>query len=478
MAYDESDAISQPKTPLSESSITLDESEPDALMFISDAQNEETHGRRNGENLRENGKYSGSRERFSSGSRVDTGYAWVICLAVCMLNILTDGFCFSLNILFPIFLEQFGESTAATTMIGSVLTGVMLLSGPIVGFLLSRFGARLVCFTGAAVAAAGAVISALAGSVLFLVLSLGLLTGFGFGCMLIANMVSVMTWFVRRRPLAMGITSIVGGSGMFIFPYLIAVLREEYGLEGFFLILGGIILHGCVFGLLLRPSPVTSTDPNPKLTETNDTQNATSSFDVVIFKNWKFDLLLASNFLQALGFFPIMMFVVSRAEEFPGFTPEQAAFLPTVVGMANIGGRLLAMITLDCKAFNKACLMAIMEFIGGTAIALSIFCETYAWQVVFSVAYGIVGGFGMVGLGIVMAELISIDQMAIASGFVTFSIGIAAMSGGPLSGMILDLTNSYTMVFLFFGSILICASALMFLIFVAQRRSPQRKHKN
>jgi hypothetical protein len=45
-------------------------------------------------------------------------------------------------------------------------------------------------------------------------------------------------------------------------------------------------------------------------------------------------------------------------------------------------------------------------------------------------------GFGMVAFGVVMADLVSIDQIAIASGFLTFSVGIAALSGGPLAGML------------------------------------------
>ena len=139
--------------------------------------------------------------------RLDGGYAWVICFAVCMMNITTDGFCFTLNILFPIFLETFGDSTATTSLIGSILTGVMLLSGearefdfcnssgvkfffrskngflcfylpgPMVGFAVSRIGVRVVCVVGALLAGAGVVISAMANSVFFLVISLGLLTG-------------------------------------------------------------------------------------------------------------------------------------------------------------------------------------------------------------------------------------------------------------------------------------------------------------
>ena len=43
---------------------------------------------------------------------------------------------------------------------------------------------------------------------------------------------------------------------MFVWPPLGRVLIDEYSWRGASLIIGGIALHGLVFGALLRPSPM------------------------------------------------------------------------------------------------------------------------------------------------------------------------------------------------------------------------------
>ena len=121
-----------------------------------------------------NGK---SVERSGSREVVDSGSAWIVCAAVCLINITTDGFCFTLGVIFPILLNEYGQSALLTSWVGSILTGMMMLSGPLIGYLLMKWGARVVCFVGALLAAAGTAISMFATSVLFLIFSLGVLTG-------------------------------------------------------------------------------------------------------------------------------------------------------------------------------------------------------------------------------------------------------------------------------------------------------------
>ena len=208
-------------------------------------------------------------------------------------------------------------------------------------------------------------------------------------------MVSVMTWFVARRPIAMGISSTLGGTGMFIYPLLLAFLREKYGLNGCFLILGGCVLNSCVFGLLLRPAPlpwIPQSAQKSGFDEDPTKRKSANGFDVQIFRNWKFDLLLVSNCLYALGYFPPLMFIASRAATYPSIVVEDADFLPTIVGAANISGRVLAMLLLGRCRINSLLLTAIVELIGGVSIALSVYCESYGLQVAFCILYGIVGG--------------------------------------------------------------------------------------
>jgi MFS family permease len=209
--------------------------------------------------------------------------------------------------------------------------------------------------------------------------------------MMMAGMVSMMTWFVKDRPLALGITSIIGGCGMFIFPSLITALCEKHDLNGCFLILGGVFLQCCVFAFLLRPSPLSRMQVAEKSPKVKSSQGA-SHFDFGILEKWKYDLFLASNLLFGVGYFPLMMFITLRAQQYPDITHSQAAFLLTVIGMANILGRLIGTVLLSRKFVNKMFLTSIIELLGGLTIGSSVFCTDYTSHMIFSVMYGLVGG--------------------------------------------------------------------------------------
>ena len=65
--------------------------------------------------------------------------------------------------------------------VGSLLCGVYLMSGPIVGGLVNKFGCRPVCIAGSVIACAGLALSTLSPNVPVLMLTYGVIGGFGLG---------------------------------------------------------------------------------------------------------------------------------------------------------------------------------------------------------------------------------------------------------------------------------------------------------
>ena len=65
--------------------------------------------------------------------------------------------------------------------------------------------------------------------------------------------VSVTLYFEKRRSLATGLSMCGSGIGTIIFAPLVEILVDEYGWRGAALIMGGLVLNGCIFGSLLRP---------------------------------------------------------------------------------------------------------------------------------------------------------------------------------------------------------------------------------
>ena len=64
---------------------------------------------------------------------------------------------------------------------GSLLAGVYLTSGPIVGGLVNKFGCRPVCIAGGVVSSLGLALSTLSPNVGVLMLTYGVIGGFGLG---------------------------------------------------------------------------------------------------------------------------------------------------------------------------------------------------------------------------------------------------------------------------------------------------------
>ncbi|XP_014232686.1 uncharacterized protein LOC106656306 [Trichogramma pretiosum] len=182
----------------------------------------------------------------------DGGWGWVVVAAAFMVNLIADGITFSFGVIFHEFLKYFGESKAATSWVGSLFMAMPLLSGPIASFLTDRYGCRKVTIAGSILATIGFVISYFANSMGVLILTFGVLAGFGLSLCFVAAVVIVAYYFDKRRSFATGLSVCGSGIGTFIFPPLIQKLLTEYGWRGATLILAGLFLNLAVCGCLMR----------------------------------------------------------------------------------------------------------------------------------------------------------------------------------------------------------------------------------
>src|SRR3989304_6239257 len=138
-------------------------------------------------------------------------YGWWIVLAAAAMNTYGSGVWFyGFPVFFPRIVEEFKWSRAATAGAFSISRVEGGLEGPIVGYLVDRFGPRKLALCGAAVAGFGFFlmsrinsfsvgplsVSALVAFYLLYggILSVGYNTGFGS-----ATLAPIANWFARRR---------------------------------------------------------------------------------------------------------------------------------------------------------------------------------------------------------------------------------------------------------------------------------------
>lgn len=77
--------------------------------------------------------------------------------------------------------------------------------------------------------------------------------GFGFGLIYLPAIVSVTTYFEKKRSLATGIAVCGSGFGTFIFAPIITKLLYEYGWRGAMLIISSVVFECIIFGAMFRP---------------------------------------------------------------------------------------------------------------------------------------------------------------------------------------------------------------------------------
>lgn len=183
----------------------------------------------------------------------DGGWGWVVVAASFLCNCILDGIAYTFGvILYPLCI-YFDESPGTVAWVGSILCGVYLMSGPIVGGLVNKFGCRPVCMAGSFITCIAFLLSIFSVNVTMLMGLYGFLGGFGLGLIYLPAVVSVGYYFESKRALATGISVCGSGVGTFVFAPLATYLLEVYGWKGVNIIFAGLCLQCAVCGALMKP---------------------------------------------------------------------------------------------------------------------------------------------------------------------------------------------------------------------------------
>jgi hypothetical protein len=140
-------------------------------------------------------------------------------------------------------------------LIGSILTALQDLAGPVASMITNQYGCRTTTIIGGLITSFGIIGSAYLTNFFFVSLLLGVVTGFGSSLVLVASVVVVTYYFEEKPSFAAGLTISGASFGQSIFTMVIIQLHEIYGRSGCLLILGAMVLNCVVCGALYRPLP-------------------------------------------------------------------------------------------------------------------------------------------------------------------------------------------------------------------------------
>ncbi|XP_078399351.1 monocarboxylate transporter 5-like isoform X2 [Cetorhinus maximus] len=168
------------------------------------------------------------------------------------INMLTMGLLKSFGILSAPLQDTFQASMEQISWIGSILSCVRLTAGPIASIFCAKIGEKQTGILGAVMVATGLFISSYVDRIVFLYVTLGLLTGSGFAFLSQAAALNTTKYFHKKLTTACAISRSGTGLTFAVAPFL-QYLLNEYGWRGAILILCGITLHLIPLGMLNRP---------------------------------------------------------------------------------------------------------------------------------------------------------------------------------------------------------------------------------
>jgi MFS family permease len=229
-----------------------------------------------------------------------------------------------------------GRGTFASAMLAT--NWISAASGPFLGWLLDRYGARRVLLAGAVLFAISTAMQAYITAALFVIYLLFAFKGLmGQGLSPVSYAFAVSKWFDRRRGLALGLALAGVGLGTAVIPQLVAYLIAHYGWRFAYVGLGvAVLVVGGLSTLLFIHEP----DQRERAALPYLAQAALSGYDFVdVLKGRRFWALAAAFFLGVVVLNGTLTQIVAMLMD-RGVPLQAATRVLAASGIAAIFGRI------------------------------------------------------------------------------------------------------------------------------------------
>lgn len=407
---------------------------------------------------------------------LDGGWGWVVVFAAHI----SIGFAYStpkaLSIFYKEIQEDLDSSFSEIALISSIMLATMYAGGPVSSLLVSRFGSRPVVMLGGLMCGVSMVTASFGTTIFYLYLCIGIIGGFGLSLNLNASLTIISKYFLVRRPLANGLA--MAGSPVFL--CLLAPINQAllvtFGWRGSLLILGGLMLHCCVAGALMRPvvlprKPSSCAPENiePKNSNTRLTEgclkNTKKFLDFSFFKDRGFIIYLIGNLMFLFGAYAPFVFLSAYAMSH-GVEEYSAAYLLSIMGFVDMFVRPGTGLVANSKWIRPKIqyFFSFAVVFNGTSHLLCPLMTSYVLLVVYSVLFAV--SFGMVFALIFecLMDLMGNERFPRAVGLVTIMECFPMLLGPPAAGLLVDIFGDYKYLFLMCGSVIVAGGLFLFIM--------------
>lgn len=408
------------------------------------------------------------------GQRRKPFYGWVIVGVGFFAQLLT-GISFQAFSTYLVPLgQEFGWSRTALAGPRSITQAETALLGPVDGYLVDRFGPRVVMTMGVLLLGLGMVLFGLMSNI-WQYYAVNIVMGFGtsFAGILVVS-TAVNSWFRRKRTLAMAITTIGFSLAGIIAVPIIVWIQTTMGWRTAAIASGITVwVIGIPAAMLLKRSPekmgLLPDGDQPGQVEAPETISrghfsGGGKLDFTLreaLRSFSFWFIGIGNGLNILIMSAVFVHLFVHLEQGVGISRGSAALAFTFMNTINIAGRLVGGFLGD--RYPKNLLLGAGMF--GTAVSLVLLAfATSIWPVL---GFGAIYGFCW-GMRTPLVNSISGDYFGRASyGKITGVLQLLSsplgVSGPVLAGLLADIQGHYQTVFLTF-TVLATVSGVVFFL--------------
>lgn len=351
------------------------------------------------------------------------------------------GSAYSFGTFFAPLQEEFGASRAAVSVAFSMAILVLFSVGLFSGTIADRLGPRVLVAGGTALVGLGMIAASQAQALWHVQTAFAVGIGGGVGLAYVPAVGAVQKWFDRRRGLASGIAVSGIGTGTLLVPPFAALMISELDWRPSFLIVGAIVVAaGGAAGLL-----VTSPGQNLRDLRIGGEPDHGIQLSSAI-RSRPFLLLFTGFLLASFGQFTPIAHLVPYAED-RGISPRAAATLLSLLGIGSALGRFAIGAAADRIGRWRG---LGLSFAGvGVSCLLWLTADEMVGLGIFAVLVGIFWGGSVALAPSVMADYFGTRAVSGIIGVLYAGVGLGALAGPVLAGVVFDLWESYTVAILF-----------------------------
>ncbi|MCK0198465.1 MFS transporter [Ancylobacter sp. 6x-1] len=368
----------------------------------------------------------------SPAAAVDSRAGWPVVAGTHVVTGVTFGSSYAFSALFPGLAAEFGASRGATALVFSLSAFVFYSLGAVAGPLGDRLPTRVLVLSGLVAMVLGYVGAANAHSLAAVYLFYAAGAGLGIGLSYVPALGAVQSWFARRRAQASGIALAGLGVGTLVLPMLTARLMPELGWRGGLMMLAGAVALFGVPAATLLHRRTHLPDPN---TPALAAPGARDLWRDARFRRFYLSLVLAS-FCSFIAYVHIV-----PASQDLGLPLETGTLLVGLIGAGSVAGRFV--LTGLGDRLGALRLLVLLTFAVAACFLIWAMATSFAALAVFAVLFGVSYG-GCVGLyPVVASEVFGARHIGAVLGHLYTAVGISALVGPTLAGLVFDRTGSY-----------------------------------